>query len=226
MTFSLETIVPWGRSFAEYVAMFDLSEADLDRRILGCGDGPAAFNSELSRQGGQVVSVDPLYQFSAAEIQTRIGLTFDQVMAKVHQNQQAFVWKTITSPGQLGQLRMAAMGQFLADYRRGKVSGRYLEASVLALPFSDRSFELALCSHLLFLYSDQLDQAFHLAAIAEMLRVAAEVRIFPLLALSGQRSRHLEAVLSKAQAQGWTAEVLPVGYEFQKGGNQMLRLTA
>lgn len=226
MSFSLDTIVPWGRSFAEYVAMFNLSEADLNRRILGCGDGPAAFNSELSRQGGRVVSADPLYQLSAADIQARIGLTFDQVMAEVEQNQQAFVWKTIASPSQLGQLRMAAMGQFLADYSRGQVGGRYLEASVRALPLSDRSFELALCSHLLFLYSNQLDQDFHLAAIAEMLRVAPEVRIFPLLELNGQRSRHLKAVLSAAEAHSWTAEVLPVAYEFQKGGNQMLRLTA
>ena len=44
MSFSLKQIVPWGRSFAEYVAMFALSGDDLGKRILGCGDGPAAFD--------------------------------------------------------------------------------------------------------------------------------------------------------------------------------------
>ena len=33
--------------------MFDLSAADLGRRILGCGDGPASFNAELTAQGGR-----------------------------------------------------------------------------------------------------------------------------------------------------------------------------
>lgn len=65
MAFELSGVVPWGRSYAEYVAMFALSDEDLNRRILGCGDGPAAFNAGLTGRGGSVVSVDPLYAFSA-----------------------------------------------------------------------------------------------------------------------------------------------------------------
>ena len=37
--FTLEQVVPWGRSFEEYRAMFALSDADLEGRVLGCGDG-------------------------------------------------------------------------------------------------------------------------------------------------------------------------------------------
>lgn len=48
MGFALDKVVPWGRSYEEYISMFDLSEADLQLRILGCGDGPAGFNSVLS----------------------------------------------------------------------------------------------------------------------------------------------------------------------------------
>ena len=51
--FSLEKVVPWGRSFAEYIRMFSLTEEDLEKRILGCGDGPASFNAELTKKGGQ-----------------------------------------------------------------------------------------------------------------------------------------------------------------------------
>ena len=59
----LSEIVPWGRSFDEYTKMFSLSESDLKKTILCCGDGPACFNAELSKVGGTVVSVDPVYQF-------------------------------------------------------------------------------------------------------------------------------------------------------------------
>src|SRR5258708_25906236 len=78
---------------------------------------------------------------------------------------------------------MAAMNDFLDDYPLGKSEGRYLNAELPRLPFSDASFDLALCSPFLFLYTTQLVEAFHLSAIREMCRVAIEVRIFPLLAL-------------------------------------------
>jgi hypothetical protein len=39
--FTLDQVVPWGRSFDEYQRMFALTGADLGL-ILGCGDGPAA----------------------------------------------------------------------------------------------------------------------------------------------------------------------------------------
>lgn len=68
----LQDIVPWGRSFDEYQRMFALDAADLGQRILGCGDGPAAFNAALTARGGQVVSVDPLYAFDAVQIHARI----------------------------------------------------------------------------------------------------------------------------------------------------------
>jgi len=75
----LEGVVPWGRSFAEYKKMFSLSANDLDRKILGCGDGPACFNAELTKAGGDVVSVDPIYQFNGQEIYSRINDVYPQV---------------------------------------------------------------------------------------------------------------------------------------------------
>ena len=38
--FTLDQVVPWGRSFDEYRRMFALTEEDLDQTIIGCGDGP------------------------------------------------------------------------------------------------------------------------------------------------------------------------------------------
>lgn len=57
----LDDVVPWGRTLAEYELMFNLSEVDLNLKILGCGDGPASFNAEMTKQGHRVVSIDPIY---------------------------------------------------------------------------------------------------------------------------------------------------------------------
>jgi len=48
----LSEIIPLGRSYEEYVTMFAFSATDSRKRILGCGDGPASFNAELSNSGG------------------------------------------------------------------------------------------------------------------------------------------------------------------------------
>jgi hypothetical protein len=76
-------IVPWGRSFDEYVAMFALSEADLGRRMLGCGDGPASFNAGATLRGAEVISVDPIYAFPGDTIAARIAEVRPQIEAEL-----------------------------------------------------------------------------------------------------------------------------------------------
>jgi hypothetical protein len=48
--------------------MFSLNPADFERKIMGCGDGSASFNAELTKRGGNITSVDPVYYFSADQI--------------------------------------------------------------------------------------------------------------------------------------------------------------
>lgn len=222
----LTEIVPWGRSFAEYRQMFILSQGDLEKRILGCADGPASFNAELTQQGGRVVSVDPLYRFSREQISARIEATSDVVLDQVHQNRQQFVWTQITSVAKLAEIRHSAMRKFLADYLVGKGEGRYLEAQLPVLPLADNCFDLALCSHFLFLYSKQFSFLLHLQSILELCRVATEVRVFPLVDLVGCESKHLNPLLSKLTELGYDAKIEQVGYEFQSGADRMLRVCA
>ena len=115
------------------------------------------------------------------------------------------------------------MGAFLADYDDGKAADRYVDASLPALPYPSGSFDLALCSHFLFLYSAQLDGAFHRAAVIEMARVAAEIRVFPLLALGATPSPHVEPCAAALRECGLEVTIEAVDYEFQRGGNRMLR---
>jgi len=224
--FSLENVVPWGRSFDEYCRMFALSKDDLQARILGCADGPASFNAELTERGGRVVSCDPLYRFDARQIRRRIDYTYHTVMDQTRQNQSQFVWSgRVRSVGQLGRIRMTAMQRFLDDYEAGRERGRYIDAELTALPFEDDSFDLALCSHFLFLYGEQLSEDFHVQAVRQMHRVAAQCRIFPLLELDGRTSRYLDPAIARLERAGMTAAVERVEYEFQRGGDKMLRVT-
>jgi len=224
MPVEYKNIVPWGRSFREYVDMFHLSDGDLNRSILGCGDGPASFNYEMMRQGKSVVSVDPVYNLERNFIEKRIDETYVEVLEQTKANQDKFLWENIPSVEELGRIRMESMKLFLDDFEAGKQQGRYVAGELPELPFADESFELALVSHLLFLYSEQLSLEFHLRAIDELLRVAGEVRIFPLLDLNSRRSLHVDEVIDHVAKKGYSVREDKVKYEFQKGGNRMLKI--
>jgi hypothetical protein len=121
----------------------------------------------------------------------------------VKKNLDGFVWDYFRDPEHLGQCRLAAMRQFLADFEPGKQEGRYVAASLPTLPFTDGQFSLALVSHLLFLYSEQLD-------------------------LDRQWSPHVGPVREYLEQTGFVVEVVAVEYEFQRAeehaGNRMLRV--
>jgi hypothetical protein len=224
MAFKLDDVVPWGRSFDEYVRMFDLTKDELTLSILSCGDGPASFNSVMNRHSNTVISCDPIYQLTAQELQMRISKTYDKVMEETYKNQDNFVWDVIKSPKELSQVRMDAMREFMVDYEKGKQQGRYLAESLPSLPFGDKEFDLALCSHFLFLYAEQLSLEFHRASVLEMCRIAGEVRIFPLIDLDLNKSSYVPTVCSELSEAGFNVEIRKVSYEFQRGGNEMLRI--
>ena len=222
MVMQLEKVVPFGRSLDEYIKMFALSEADLNQRILGVGDGPASFNAEATKLGYQVISIDPIYQFSGAEIISRFNAVVDNIINQVKATPDDWVWSYHQSPDNLRHNREQAIKKFIADYEQGKLEGRYLNQELPQLNFKDKEFDLALCSHFLFLYSEHYDYQFHFDAIIEMLRVAKEVRIFPLLTLMLQRSPYLDKVIQQLGEMGYSVAIVKVEYEFQKGGNEML----
>lgn len=218
----LASVVPWGRSLEEYQAMFKLSATDLKKAILGCADGPASFNAELTQFGGRAVSIDPIYQFTLEQIRFRIDEVYPLILSQVADNSDQFVWQNIKDVEQLGEVRMRAMGLFLKDYQKGLSEGRYQCASVQKLPFEDGCFDLALCSHFLFLYSEHVDLDQHLQAFRELTRVATEVRVYPLITLNGEPSSYLDPVIQAMNDAGMSADLVPVDYEFQKGAVEML----
>lgn len=218
------SVVPWGRTFEEYVDMFNLTESDLDKYILGCGDGPASFNCTMKQKGKKIISIDPIYQFSKDDILKRINETYQIVINQTYQNQDKFIWTKIKDVEDLGRIRMLAMKEFIADFDNVIKEKRYICAELPNLPFEDNQFNLSLSSHFLFLYTDNLSLEFHIQSINEMLRVSREVRIFPLLDVNTKRSLYVDEVIGKYIQMGYYVKEVRVDYEFQKGGNTMLKI--
>lgn len=224
MAMILDKVVPFGRSMDEYVKIFNLTDADLNKKIIGIGDGPASFNAEMTLQGKSVVSIDPLYQFSSTEILQRFNEVVDNIINQVKATPNDWVWSYHKSPDDLRQNRIKVIQEFISDYENGKNSNRYIIGELPKLNYENREFEIALCSHLLFLYADQLDYNFHLNSINEMLRIAQEVRIFPLLTLMLKPYPYLEKIIEYYKTKGYQVNIEKVQYELQLGGNKMLKI--
>ena len=78
------------------------------------------------------------------------------------------------------------------------MQGGYVAAELPSPPFPEKSFDL-------------------------VCRVAREVRIFPLLALDGRPSPYVANLMDDLSG-SWEVAVETVAYEFQRGGNQMMRV--
>jgi hypothetical protein len=224
--FSFSGVVSWGRSFQEYAAFFALDEALLKRgAVLDVGGGPASFTYEAHAKGIDVTAVDPVYAQSGAFIHAGCVNTRPAVIEGYRRAHHRVNWDMYGTAEGLVAWRFEALEIFLKDFEAGKTAGRYVVGSLPNLPFPDDRFALALCSHMMFLYSHVLDLDFHVAALTEVLRVAAEARVFPLLTLDGDLSPHLTPAMAALEKRGLVPEIVEVPYEFQKGGNRILRIT-
>jgi hypothetical protein len=224
MPIRYDSVVPWGRSYEEYVDMFRLTGEDMNKKILGCGDGPASFNSEMNKTSRKMTSFDPIYRFTKDELQNRINVTREKVIKQTEENRDRFVWKRIRSLEHLVETRLAAMNEFLSDFENGKKEGRYVDGELPVLPFDDGSFDIVLSAHFLLFYSENLSLEFHFKSIDEMLRVGKEIRIFPILDLNACISKYLEPLKEYLDKNKIRHSEEKVDYEFQKNGNMMLRI--
>lgn len=222
MTVSLNQVIPWGRTGSEYELMFNLSQRDLSWDILDCAGGPSSFTAECSGGHGHVVAADPIYGFSNAQIVAQFNKHAVDIVKQVRESEDQWNWQHHGSVDGLLQMRQSALDQFVAH--REVEPSRYVCAELPDLPFKTNTFDLALCSHFLFLYSGQLNLDFHLLALKALFRVAREVRVFPLLDLDHQPSQHLDSVIQWLNEHELDYQIETVGYEFMRGGNEMLRI--
>ena len=209
------------RSFEEYEAFFALTAPDLAGAVLDCSAGASGFAAAVNARGGRVTAVDPAYDQGVERLSAAAGAAAAQGREILAQHEDHYVWSWYGTLERHDEIRRAALTEFLADLRAHPHT--YVPGSLPQLPFADDTFDLALCSHLLFTWSDVFDEAWHEAALLDLLRVAREVRVFPLVVKgSGDPVPFLGALLDRLRGRGHDIEVAGVPYEFQRGADQML----
>ncbi len=224
----LDRIVFIGRTFGEYLAMFDLDESGLGKGpVLDCAAGPSSFTAEALARGYDAVACDILYDLPAEALADEGRRDVEEVFQKVDGVPRLYVWTYYTDRDHVTALRHESLKRFAADYPRGRGEGRYVHAALPRLPFADRMFSLVLSSHFLFLYGDRLDLGFHVASLKEMVRVASgEVRVFPLQGLDAKPYPHMDGLIVRLNAEGIETEIVEVPFEFQRGSNKLMKLLA
>ncbi len=223
----LDRIVFIGRTYSEYLRMFDLDESMLrSGRVLDCAAGPSSFTAEAHNKGLDVTACDCLYTVPIEELVQKGKDDIAHTFQKVDDVPHLYVWKHYKDRQEIIVLRHKALGLFAQDYSDGFRQGRYIRAELPRLPFLDKAFSLVLSSHFLFLYGDRLNIDFHVASLKEMARVCSgEVRAYPLQGLDAKPYPHLNEVLARLRSEGIQAEIVPTPFEFQRGANRMLRLS-
>lgn len=205
--------------------MFDLGPAELSGSILDCSAGVSGFTAEAARRGTRTVAVDPAYALARAELAMlgKADLTRGSAIAAEHPDRFTYAW--YGDPERRLSMRSRALAQFLLDLATHPA--RYVAGQLPQLPFRDRAFDLAVCSHLLFTWADQLGIEWHRAAILELTRVAGEVRVFPTVMQGpGAPVPFWDELMAQLAGAQLTAKTRSVPYQFQVGADQMLVVTA
>jgi Methyltransferase domain len=212
------------RSAAEYHAMFDLTPAEVTAgSVLDCCAGGSSFAAET---GPRVLAVDPAYAIGRRTLAETVWAGLRDGDRIIDQHLEHFEWGWYGSPARRTAARTEAARRFLADLDRHP--GRYLAAALPHLPLADASFDLVLCSHMLFTWANRLDVGWHRAALVELVRVARrEVRVFPLVVQgTGERVGFLDELRAGLAASGYRSQLRSVPYRFQRGADTMLVVQA
>jgi len=204
--------------------MFGLTPADLAAAsVLDCCAGGSGFAAETA---ARVVAADPAYALGQHDLADRVRAALHDGDQIIGAHAEHFDWSWYGDPASRTVLRTAAARHFLDDLREHP--GRYIAAALPNLPFTTGSFDLVLCSHLLFTWSDLLDADWHSRALAELIRVARrEARIYPLVVQgTGQPVAFLDDLRAELAAAGYRSRILAVPYRFQKNADRMLVIEA
>jgi hypothetical protein len=213
--FEVEEYAIIGRTFTEYVRMFDLDPAALDGPVLDCPSGVGSFVAGANERGIPATGADIIYELPYDQLKQRCRKDYEQVASQLPEKADLFNWDFYGNIERRQQFLKQAYEAFLDDYATEREQDRYIHAALPDLSFTTDSFSLVLSAHFLFLYGDRLDYAFQLDSLRELARVAAdEVRVFPLVGLDTEQYRYLDAIIEALREDGLTADRVNVPFEF------------
>jgi hypothetical protein len=222
----IDRIAFLGRTYDEYLRMFDLGEAVLSKgHVLDCPAGASSFTAEARRLGFSVTAGDILYDLCAKNLLKKGLEDIRHVFESFDKVSHLYIWKCYKNKEEVIALRNKSLELFEEDFTEGIKRGYYVYARLPHLPFADESFALVLSGNFLFLYNDRLDIDFHMSCIRELMRVCSgEVRIFPLVGLDARPYPDLDEILFSLRSEDIEAVIVKVPFEFQKGADMMMKL--
>ena len=220
--FQTDEVILLGRTFDEYVGMFALDEATLrDNRILDAASGVSSFCAEANALGYRVTASDRIYTLNADEIERKCSRDLDNMLVQLAGITQNYVWNYFPNLDALKVKREQAYRGFVADYRQHGHT-RYITTEYPNSSFADGQFDLALVSHFLFLYDEQLGYDFHRRTLLELLRIAREIRLFPLVNLRTERASAVVRLLDDPVFAAYDIRIEHVDYEFIRNSSEMM----
>jgi len=206
-------VVSIGRSFDEYTKFFDLDEFKLEgKKVLDIASGFSSFKAEATLKEIETTAIDKIFFFDEKKLKEIVKESLKTIDSL---NIEAHNFDYFKDLDDLKDKRRIVANLFLYDFEQN--SDNYIGMNLPNIMFKPKSFDIALISHLLFLYDDILDENFHLKLIKNALRVSKEVRVFPLVNLKNEKSIFLEKILSE-----FNCEIKAVDYEFLKNANEVL----
>lgn len=220
----LDRVVFIGRTFEEYVQMFNLHIPELvGKKILDCPAGACSFTALGTKASLDITASDIAYDHKIDDLKRKGLLDIEHAMETLECAKDNYVWSCYGDVQGLSEQRHQALQDCTQDMR--KHPERYVAAVLPELPFEDEQFNIVLSAHFLFMYSDRLDYEFHKNTVHELLRVASEeVRIFPLTDLTGTRYDLLDRLILELEAEGLRVTEAKVPYEFMRNGNSLLSI--
>lgn len=225
MPLELDNILITGRTYTEYMTFFDLDEQMLiGKKVLDCPSGASSFVKTAKEKGIYAQGVDILYENKIEDIYKQGKVSIDKIYEDISW-MDGFNFDFYGSIENHKNHRVEALESFVKDYN----IDNYSFMTLPKLSFNDESFDLLLSSHLLFVYDDRFDYAFHKNTILEMLRVAKEVRIFPLVDFQNKHeqkeqnfSPYVYEILEDLK--DYKCEIVKVDFEFQPRAGYMLKI--
>lgn len=214
----------WGRTLDEYFKMFGLDNSYVKAKILSIADGPSTFNLEMQQLGGKVTSIDPIYNLNSEELKITFAKSYQFNKDLFYNNKQNFSFKTDNEIEVLLNKRQDTFETFLQDFEQHK--SNYLFGQLPQIDFPDNSFDLCLCSNLLFIFDHIFNADFHINSIKEMLRVAKEVRVFPIYNIDGVQSNYLSDITNYLDNNNIGWQLKDNNYFVYKNGNKYLQINS
>lgn len=222
----MRKLVLWGHHFSEYVDMFDLEKDMTGKKILEFACGPTAVNDELSSKGHFIQSCDPWFSQDIAAMQQRFTQHLQQQIQHMETHPERFNFDKYGGMDTFIAKRQQGFQQFFKDYLNGYRQGRYQPLRDGHLPFSNSSFDIAVCSNFLFADVPEQGLSFQLTWIKELARVANDIRIYPLTDQQGHVSELLGPILLQLQQDGFQVVIQEVPFRLVPNSKAMLKLSA